>query len=360
MAPSVEEAGREGWWGSPTSSIDWCEDNYQVFVFVFTNVRHFGFIVFVWIYSCKLFTAFFTPSLNESIFVQICGLRITSCELSLGTFKTRLHVEYFWLIAFMLLCQASLLLMHLIPLHTCLIKPSPSNLALEKRVFWNLLPPFLNTFINKIWGKYNFVTIFFFQVTDYVAEFWNTVSNLSMIGEKISVFFHGQYSFNICWLDVKLPWNKFLFPPNTSKFQTNLTNSNCPADNFYWLIRKLDYCEPFDLSIFRHHRYPADQIIIMIILISIVINILIIIVINILIIMVFLIMTVCAVPACYGLWSVRKEALETRWGGWEIVMMIMTWMIIMMAMMVFLIENHEKFHYFTGFTSSTAFSSWLE
>ena len=95
MAPSVEEAGREGWWGSPTSSIDWCEDNYQVFVFVFTNVRHFGFIVFVWIYSCKLFTAFFTPSLNESIFVQICGLRITSCELSLGIFKTRLHVEYF-------------------------------------------------------------------------------------------------------------------------------------------------------------------------------------------------------------------------------------------------------------------------
>jgi len=30
MAPSVEEAGREGWWGTPTSSIDWCEDNYQV------------------------------------------------------------------------------------------------------------------------------------------------------------------------------------------------------------------------------------------------------------------------------------------------------------------------------------------
>ena len=26
----------------------------------------------------------------------------------------------------------------------------------------------------------------------------------------------------------------------------------------------------------------------------------------------------------------------------------------------FLIENHEKFHYFKGFTSSTAFSSWLE
>ena len=194
-----------------------------------------------------------------------------------------------------------------------------------KRVFWNLLP-FFNTFINQIWGKYNFVTIFLFQVTDYVAEFWNTVSNLSMIGEKISVFFHGQYSFNICWLDVKLPWNKSLFPPNTSKFQTNLTNSNCPADNFYWLIRKLYYCEPFYLSIFHHHKYPADQIVI--ILISIVINIL--------IIMVFLIMTVCAVPACYGLWSVRKEALETRWGGWEIVIMIMTWMIIMMAMMVFL------------------------
>ena len=33
MAPSVEEVeegGRVGWWGPPTSSIDWCEDNYQV------------------------------------------------------------------------------------------------------------------------------------------------------------------------------------------------------------------------------------------------------------------------------------------------------------------------------------------
>ena len=74
------------------------------------------------------------------------------------------------------------------------------------------------------------------QVNYYIAEFWNTVSNLCMIGE-----------FNVL--------NKHKFRFGFSKKKENIEPISC-CD-----------CELFP------------------------------------------------VPACYGLWSVRKEALETRWNG---------------------------------------------
>ena len=57
MAPSVEEVeegGRVGWWGPPTSSIDWCEDNYQVSsMHIWSGAIHTILFVLWFVLCCK-------------------------------------------------------------------------------------------------------------------------------------------------------------------------------------------------------------------------------------------------------------------------------------------------------------------
>ena len=55
MSPLIFNPSNDGFWGDTTSTLDWCETNYEVGLLYYMSFRHFN-NTFIKLYVLKLFS----------------------------------------------------------------------------------------------------------------------------------------------------------------------------------------------------------------------------------------------------------------------------------------------------------------